>query len=401
MAPVGILKRMARLRRIPRVLLLIETSRAYGRGLVEGIMHYAEENGPWSIYFEERGLTDPLPRWLKQWRGDGIISRTPHKADLARLLATGLPVVQMWPDLPLVYPDDEGIARLAVEHFLDRGLRQFAFFCTDRAHWIDVRRRAFEQTVQQCEYRCDSFRFAPARSSAGKKARQIDDRSVIRWLRKLPKPCGVLCATDFYAMRLVSACRTAGIIVPEQVAVLGVDNDPVFCGVCFPRLSSIDLGSDRIGYEAAALLDRMMGGKRPPQKGVCVEPRQVVTRESTDVLAVDDAGMAQAVRLIREQACRPLRVGQVAAAVGLSRRVFEQRFRRALHRSPKEEMLRVRIERAKMLLSTSDLAVSLVARKSGFSSPEYFARAFRRQTGTTPRTYRRQRRRHGESHHRQ
>ena len=381
--------------------MLIETSRAYGRGLVEGIARYAEEHGPWSIYFDERGLCDPLPRWLKNWRGDGIISRTTHKLDMAKLLGVRLPVVELFPNpalnTPLVRPNEETIARLAAEHFLDRGLSNLAFFCTDQGHWARWRGQAFQRVLQERGYHCHTFRSVPGRRPAGKKPRPIDDRKVIRWLHGLPKPCGVFCATDLHAMQLTRSCRTCGILVPEQIAVLGVDNDPVICGVCFPRLSSIELGSARIGYEAAALLDRAMAGESPPDEGVCVEPVQVITRQLTDTLAIEDPDMAQAARLIREQACRRLRVAHVAEVLGLSRRVFEQRFRSALHRNPKEEIVRVQMERAKMLLSGTDMPVALVAKESGFTSLAYFSRAFRQQIGLTPRDYRKQHRLSGGS----
>jgi LacI family transcriptional regulator len=383
-------------RRIPQVLLLIETSRAYGRGLVEGIARYAEENGPWSIFFEERGLTDPLPRWLNKWRGDGIISRTPRKADLDRITAMRLPVVELFAGskagIPRVYQDEEAVGRLAAEHFVNCGLRTFAFFAADRADWIDGRRRAFNAILQRQGYACHEPDFALGRETTGGKSRQFDDRSVIRWLRKLPQPCGVFCASDFYAMQLIRACRAGGILVPEQIAILGVDNDPVFCGTSFPRLSSIDLGSPRIGYEAASLLDRLMSGKAAPAAGVCVEPLQLITRESTDIFAIDDAEMALAARMIREHACGPLRVSQIAATLGLSLRVFEQRFRRVMRRSPKDAILRVRIERAKLLLATSNLPVAMVAKKCGFGSQEYFARLFHRRAGMTPRSFRSERR---------
>ena len=301
------LEDMLKSRRIPQVLLLIETSRAYGRGLVEGIAHYAEINGPWSIFFEERGLADPLPRWLKQWHGDGIISRTPHNADIKKLIAMRLSMVELYArpksDIPRVFQDEEAVGRLAAEHFFNCGLRNLAFFATDHVHWIEGRRRAYKQILEQRGYPCHELSFASGGQSAGGKSRQFDDRSVIRWLRKLPMPCGVFCASDFYAMRLMRACRAGGIMVPEQIAILGVDNDPVFCGTCFPRLSSIDLGSVRIGYEAAALLDQMMAGKPAPAGGLRVEHLQLIARESTDILAIDDADMALAARMIREQAC--------------------------------------------------------------------------------------------------
>lgn len=383
---------MSRIPRLPKVLLLIETSRAYGRGLVEGVVRFAEENGPWSIFFEERGLSDPLPRWFKNWRGQGIISRSTHKADLARLRKKNVPTVELFanPNLgwPSVFPNEESIARLAVEHFLDRGLRHFGYFCLKREHWSAERCAAFRKTIEQYGFSCNVYPGSPRSAASEKISSPTNQRSVIRWLRALPKPCGILCSADIFAMQLLEACRTSGIVVPEQVAVLGVDNDPVFCGVSYPKLSSIDAGASRIGYEAAALLARMMAGVKCRPGGVSVEPIQVVARESTDNLAMDDADMARAARLIREQACHRLLVSDVAAAVALSRRALEQRFQRALHRSPKEEILRVRLERAKMLLTTSSMSVSQVARKCGFSSHEYFARLFQRRIGTTPCGYR-------------
>ncbi len=394
---------MPRSHQIPQVLLLIETSRAYGRGLVEGITRYAEENGPWAMFFEERGLNDPLPRWLHRWQGHGILSRTLRKPDINRLIATETPVIELYADaksgMPSVCQNEESVARLAVDHFSDRGLRNFAFFSTDCAHWIKGRAQAFEATLQDCGQFCHRFDIVLKKQAANDKPHQTNDLSVIRWLRKLPKPCGIFCASDFYAMRLSRACSIGGIGVPDPIAILGVDNDPVFCGTCFPRLSSIDLGSERIGYEAAALLDRMMNGKQIAMDKILIEPRQVIVRGSTDILAMDDAEIAQAVRFIRKQAFFHLTVPEVASEVGISRRLLEKRFQRALRRSPKEEMLRVQMEKAKNLLATSDMAVASVAQKSGFTSQEYFARAFRRHAGQSPQEYRREQRRHGKDYH--
>jgi LacI family transcriptional regulator len=162
--------------------------------------------------------------------------------------------------------------------------------------------------------------------------------------------------------------------------------------VSFPPLSSIDLHAKRVGYEAAALLDRMMAGQPPPRKPILVEPGQVITRESTDIMAVEDADVAQAIRLIREHACRGLRVSEVAEVAGLPRRALQQRFRAILQRTPKEELVRVQIDRAKMLLAQTDLSVEQVSRRSGSAAFEYFVRAFRRETGLTPRRYRKKHR---------
>jgi len=375
-------------------MLLIETSRAYGRGLVEGIGRYVEEHGPWSIYFEERGLYDPLPAWLDRWQGDGIISRTVRPGDARRLLATGLPVVELFaharPGLSLATTDQEVIARLAAEHFLDRGLRHFAFFCTDRDSWMEQRRECFVAELSRRGQSCDCFP-VHGRPASARKAPRVDATEVSGWLATLPKPCGVFCASDLYAARLLDICRAEGIAVPEQIAVLGVDNDPVMCSVSFPPLSSIDLGSRRIGYEAAALLDRMMRARRKRRgQAVHVPPEQIVCRQSTDILAVGDADTARAVRYIRQHACQGLRVEQVANQVGLSRRTLQQRFLQHLQRTPKQEILRIQMERAKMLLAETDQPIEAICRQSGFASFKYFARAFRRAVGRTPRTYRKE-----------
>jgi LacI family transcriptional regulator len=369
-------------------MLLIDTSSVYGRELIEGIGRYAAEHGPWSIYHEDRGLSDPLPKSLKQWKGDGIMARSARKRDLERLLATGLPVVELFADFalspPAVCPNEETLGRVALEHFLDRGLRNVAYFANEWAWWIDVRREAFRQAVQRCGLPCHYAELVPPRKSK----KRIDENCLIGWLESLPKPCGVFCAWDVCAVLVTNACRRSHLAVPSQVAVLGVDNDPVICSVSFPPLSSIDLHSKRVGYEAAALLDRMMAGQPPPRMTILVEPGQVICRESTDITAVEDADVAQAIRLIREHACRGLRVGEVAEAVAISRRALQQRFQAALQRTPKEELMRVQIDRSKMLLVQTDLSVEQVSRRSGFATFEYFVRAFRRETGLTPRRYR-------------
>jgi LacI family transcriptional regulator len=373
--------------RSPKVMLLIDTSSVYGRELVEGIGRYAAEHGPWSIYHNDRGLFDPLPS-LKKWDGEGIMARSVRKSDLKRLLATGLPVVELFADFalspPAVCPNDEIIGKLAVDHFLDRGLQNVAYFACEWSWWSDTRRKAFRR-VLKLSGRAYNYAelFPPFRSK-----KRINENQLICWLEALPKPCGVLAADDEYGIQITNACRRCGIAIPTQIAVLGVDNDPVICSVSFPPLSSIELNGRRVGYEAAALLAGMMAGNPPPKKTILVEPGQVITRESTDIMAVDDADVAQAIRLIREHACRGLKAAEVAKAVGLSRRALQQRFQRVLQRTPKAELMQVQMDRAKMLLCQTDMSVEKIARQSGFTTFEYFVRAFRREMGVTPRRYR-------------
>jgi LacI family transcriptional regulator len=377
---------------IPQVLLLVETSRVFGRAIMEGIGQYVRERGPWSTYFEERGLDDPPPDWLKGWRGHGIIARTRSRAVAAQLHATRLPVVELHgaPESaqPHIYPDEEAIGRMAAEHLLDRGLRRLGFFAADETWWIKLRREGFVRALAEHGMSCDSCPGPSRRTSQESRWQREEEERIAAWVRSMEKPAGVFCATDRYALRLLNVCRVLNVAVPEQVAVLGIDNDPVICGLSFPPLSSIEHNPRRIGYEAAELLARMMAGERPPKKVILVPPSHVVVRQSTGGLAIDDSDVAQAVRFIREHACRQITVEQVAQAVSLSRRALERRFRVCLQRSPKREIARVQMERAKLLLHDPRISVAAVARQAGFASMSHFIKAFHRESGMTPRQFR-------------
>ncbi len=198
-------------------MLLVETTRSHGRGLVEGIGRYVGMYGPWSIDFEERGLHEPLPRSLERWRGDGIISRTFRHADGDRLLALQLPVIELYADpelgLPRVFADRARIAEMAVGHFVDRGFRHLAFFAAERAGWVERRLDAFSSEVAKHELSCDVFE--PEKKNAGRN--RAMEPGIARWVRALPKPCGVYCPFDGFALRLMNVCREIGVAIPEEI----------------------------------------------------------------------------------------------------------------------------------------------------------------------------------------
>jgi LacI family transcriptional regulator len=381
---------MARNRGIPHVALLIETSQAYGRCLIEGIVQYVRERGPWSIQFEERGLQDPPPRWLKGWRGDGIITRTTTRALANAIRGTGAPTVELCDHASgglEVGCDHPAIGRMAAEHLFDQGLRHFAFFAYGEALWIRFNREAFVRDLARRGYDCHIYQPPRTRSTFIPQWEQSQHARVVAWVRSLPRPLGMLCASDLHALPVLNACRQLRIAVPEQIAVLGVTNDTVICGVTDPPLSSIDLNSQRIGYEAAALLSRRMSGRARKGTPIYVPPSHIATRQSTDVLAIGDQDVAEAIRFIRQTAQKKIRVSEVADAVGLSRRVLERRFLDFLGRSPKAEIVRVQVEHAKMLLTQSDLPIEAIAAQCGVSF-QYFGQLFRRETGVTPRAFR-------------
>lgn len=386
---------MARKHRIPRVAILIETSRSFGRGVAEGIAAYVRDCGPWSIQFEERGLEDPPPGWLKGWRGDGIITRTATSALANAVRATGLPVVELLRGHHTnvdIECDHDLVGVMAAEDFLGRGLHEFGFFAFGESAWIRMRRDGFVRALAARGRDCFSYRPGDRRRATMPQWEERQRADAAGWLQTLPQPIGILCASDVHAMRLLEVCRDCQIAVPERVAVLGVDNDPVVCGMTEPTLSSVDLDSRRIGYEAAELLARRMAGRSSSGEPRYTPPSHIETRQSTDVLAVADADVAEAVRFIRENAHRGIRVAQVASGIGLSRRTLERRFQQCLDRSLKAEILRVQIENAKRLLAQSGLPIEAVGRRCGFPAFKYFGQAFRRETGATPRAFRRARR---------
>jgi len=383
----------SRVRRVRHVAVLIESSRAYGRGLIEGVARYSREQGNWVLYFEPRGLEAPPP-WLRDWKGDGIIARLPLRSMARAVAAKGLPVVELFSTaeksgLPLVGGDNAAIARLALQHFWERGFRHFAY-CgpTPATKYITLRGEAFVRQAQAAG--CAGAVFSVPSAHWAVADWEREEEQIAGWLQTLPRPVGVLACYDERGYQVLNACRRAGLRVPEEVAVLGVGNDPVLCEMCFPPLSSIDLDAPRIGYVAAAYLDRMMRGRRAPRTPISITPRGLIGRRSTDVLATDDPDLAEALAFIRAHACEGIGVSDVLRRFAISQRVLERKFRSFLGRTPKAELLRVQVARARVLLAESDLPLKEIARRCGFGSEKYFSDAFHRQGGIRPAAYRRQ-----------
>jgi LacI family transcriptional regulator len=382
---------------IPHVALLIETSRAYGRGLLQGINGYLRDQGPWSIYFQPHGLEVPPPRWLRRWHGDGILARIEDRQMGETIRQTGLPAIDLRfsvPDLglPHVGLDNQAVVGLAFQHLIDCGFQQFGFCGPSPGQniWLDLRRSLFEQMVQRSGSTCHTFD-GPCRRRRATWEDEQDD--IAAWLCQLPKPIGVMTCNDDRGLQVLDACRRVNVMVPEDVAVIGVDNDEILCNLANPKLSSVDVGTYHVGHAAAALLGRMMGGKPPPEQPVLLAPRIVVPRESTNVLATEDREVAEAIRLIRERACEGLRLKDFGRMTTLSRRTLDRRVRALLGRSPKDEITRVQLETAKTLLAETDLPVVAIAERCGFSQPRYFSQVFHAKVGTPPASYRRDKKR--------
>jgi LacI family transcriptional regulator len=375
------------------VALLVETSNAFSRELLHGIRDWMRAHGSWAIHLSEQGRGNRPPSWLRSWRGDGIIARIETRRIADAVRACGAPVVSvsasgLAPEFATVISDSAGIARLAAEHLMERGLRLFGYCGDARFVWSTTHGRHFAAAVQARGFPCHVY---PA--AAGDCAnRGREQRKLAAWLKKLPKPCGVMACYDIRGQQVLDVCRATGLRVPEEVAVIGQHNDELLCELCDPPLSSVVPNARRIGYVAAQTLDLLMRGRRIENPEVCIPPKGVVARQSTDLVAVDDPRLARAVRFLRAHAFEPIGVEEIARAAGMSRSLLERRFRPAFGDSPWNYVLRLRVDAARHLLLNTSLSLTEIAERTGFGTPEYFSAAFRKLTGSSPREARGERR---------
>ena len=375
-----------------RVALLIESSRAYARELIRGIARFNQERTHWRVEFTPRGLDDPPPAWLKAWKGDGILARINDRGMARALSRKGVPVVDLrrmihLEGVPVVGPDDEAVARLVADHFQQRGFRRLAFvgLPVGTHKSMDARAEHFRRLVERAGY---EHRLLSVKIVTRGDRWEAQSGQIGRWLERLERPCAIMACNDDLGLQVLDACRRCGIGVPDEIAVVGVGNDECLCNLTLPALTSVDLNPRKIGYEAAALLERLMEGKTVRQAEMVVPPNGIVPRMSSDVVATDDAGVARAVIFIRQHACDGIQVADVLRDVCVSRAALEPRFRRVLGRTLHQEIQRVRLSRVQELLAATDMPIKQIARESGFRYPEYMMRVFRRATGQTLKEYR-------------
>jgi LacI family transcriptional regulator len=379
-----------------QVALLIDFSRWYGRRILLGVAKFVREHHEWSVQSEEWRWTDPVPYWIKNWKGDGIIAwlETAELGEMVRDLK--VPAVDVRGSsgcgLPLIDTQNEVVATLAAEHFIQRGFRHYAFCGFVGANYSDHRSHWFRERLARAGFSCATYE--PPEISRNIQTIELEKRGLLfqedlaRWLKSLPKPVGIMACNDIRGQQVMNACRRVDLLVPEEVAVIGVDNDELFCELSDPPLTSIALDTLRIGYESAALLERMMSGERPPLEPILIPPRGIVTRRSTDVLAMDDRQLAAGARYLREHIFDAVSVNDMARAAGMSRRVFERRFVAQVGRPPKAEVVRLRIERVKELLADTDWSLAQIAERTGFKHSEYLHAVFTQKTGATPGKFR-------------
>ena len=374
---------------LKRVILLLETSREFGRGLLYGIARYARLHGPWSLYREPSGLKSSVPK-LAGWNANGIIMR--NSLIGKDLLDLRLPTVLVIhgrhrpEELPALVTDAQSVALLAGEHLLARGLRHFAFCGFGDLEWSREREKNFGSFMEERGFTIHRYstRFADhPRSWSAEQSRMKN------WIQELPKPIGVMACNDDRGQHVLEVCKALRVKVPEEVAVIGVDNDPMTCELGDPPLTSVALNLEAGGFAAAELLDRLMNGERMAGQEIVVTATHVVQRQSTNLLAVDDRGVADGIRFIRQNARRRIRVDDVVAHIGIGRRSVEARFRKTIHRSIQEEIRRVRVELISQLLMETEMSIAEITDHFSFTDVEHISRYFKKEKGMGMKEFRR------------
>lgn len=305
--------------------------------------------------------------------------------------AVGVPTVELRSTrlrhrFPFLGVDNEAVGRLVASHFLDRGFRNFALYDLDIEEYFEQRWASFVQMIEAAGYSVSIHRAPGHRERPRDWERHQSQLS--RWLRELPKPVGLMACTDQLGFWLLDACNRAQIAVPEAVAVVGVEDDETLCLVSSPPMSSVRFNAERTGFQAGALLDSMMSGKKPPRKPLLIPPLGISTRQSSEIIAIDDRDLAEAVRFIRLHAGEGIDVSDVLRVVPLSRSTLERRMRDVLGRSPRAEIMRVRLQLVTRLLADTDLTLENIARRSGFQYPQRLCEVFKQEFHQTPSQYR-------------
>jgi len=378
--------------KIPKVVLLIESSRASGRALLNGVADYAHYHGPWSFYWEPGGLESAWPV-LKSLDADGIIMRDVDR--LQEVLALDIPAVVIGhkrkevSGVVNVVTDSPQIGRLGAEHLIQCGFKHFAFVSVtsqpnEKASWAQAREENFVRRVRELGFETQTYLLPWTTGRNWVRERN----ALVTWLKSLPKPIGLMACNDDCGVQVMEACKMAELTVPDLVGVIGADNDEIVCGLSNPAMSSVAINFERAGYEAAEALDQLMQGMKRASGKINVPATHIATRRSTDIVAVSDPALGRALRFIRDHSRRAIGVGDVAKAAGFSRRALERRFRSEIGISILDQIRKARTEQICKMLVETTLPVGQIAESLGFEDVQHFARYFRSAREMSPLAYR-------------
>jgi LacI family transcriptional regulator len=380
-----------------KVLLLVETSRSFGRQIIQGVSQFVVEHRNWNIIFQDRSVLEQFPEWLQYWDGDGIISRADNPVTFKQFKRLNIPVVEVLGDghknPPWVKCDENSICQQVADHFYKRGFRSFAFFSMGHNWWSLERFNAFQKGLATYGTQCEAAPMMKLKNDITLSVlwwKGCEDE-VFQWVQSLQKPVGIFCPWDMQAFFLLNLCEARGIAVPEDVAVVGYGNNADLCRASTPPLSSVAPNAREIGYQAAGLLDKMFQNKPLPTLPILVPATHIETRSSSDIVAIREPNVVSAIRFIRNEIYHgSLSVSDIAGHLNISKSTLNRMFRKWLRHSPEEEIHRVRINYAEELLRETQFTITHIAAQLGYSSSANFIRAFRKQTQKTPEEYRSQ-----------
>ena len=375
----------------PQIALLVPAWNEYGRGIIEGVWQYAQQHGPWLLEMQP-GEPDENTEVPRGWTGDGMIASVQTRRLAAKLRTLGVPVVNVSGsrregiDFPRVTSDAKAVVRMAVAHMREKGIRKVVFCGEPERPFLDFWTEAFQSVMAEAEMEAEIYQVsARLGANAGMAARQNDR---IRWIKALPKPVGIIGWATGICRHLAMACTELGVMVPEEVAILSLETEDLLGRVVHPPLSGVDIPVRRIGYEAAAQLDRMLHGQSADPHEIQLPPLGVTTRQSTDLVACADPQLQQVLRFIRDHAHEGIDVRAVLKAVPMARRSLERRFQDLIGRSPADEIRRVKINRVRHLLDTTSMSIPDIAEACGFNYVEHMIPVFKKHHGNTPSRYR-------------
>jgi LacI family transcriptional regulator len=377
----------------PQVLLIFQTRFEECTAMLKGVAHFERNHQLWTGFLDDEARTERDAQWLRGKKWDGVISRHTTPALVQACADLKLPLVDLndippFPGVPKIRPDNVGIGHLGAEHFIERGFRSFGFAGFANEHWSRERRDGFVEALRLAGHPCDVLEVDwPGDYSPAWEAGQAAELSA--WIKRLPKPAGIMASNDLRAQQIISVAHACGILVPEEIAVLGANDEPIRCELAYPPLSSVSPNAFQSGYKAAETLAELMSGRQPASLDVRIEPLGVSTRPSTDVLAIEDRSVAAALNFIRQKACLGVSVDDVVKSAHASRSQLEKKFRRHLGRSPQAEIRRVQVAKIKQLLVDTDYPLKKIAEMAGFEHVEYMSVVFKRLTHDSPGGFRR------------
>lgn len=370
----------------PQVGIMISTALSWGREIINGILSYADQTGPWHIRLFPGAAPGQLNRLPANWNGDGIIARVRTPEFAAQLIQSKTAVVNVADTPPPGFPapcfrtDDQVTVRLAAEHFMERGFRNVAFIGSTYSPTATPCGQRFAQHMEQFDISCAVY---PV-----KKYRPDDHQSLIPWLQSLPKPVGILCWGTNSGKAVVESCQKANITVPHDVAVLTGTYDELISRACFPPLSGILTPTKQIGYQAAERLHQMMLGHTTACDVTEIPPASIAAHLSSDTLAIQDLNMIKAIKYIRKHALDGITMKELTQIVPLAQRTLERQFVKQFGHSPADEIRRIRINKARQLLADTNLPMQLIAEACGYATYNYLTRVFKTHTGSTPSEFR-------------